>query len=521
MTSPSNPILGPKDRTTFFEEQARNRRQSVRFALFSGLTVALTGIPLSILVTPALFLVTLTIAHLVELQWRLPRPIWDTIAQAGRILPLAIGQIGEAIETKSLAGIDWGTFGIIGGSLVVPGMVVMLVLWFWVRLVFSRAGTTGVLLRIGARRPNEQDGEEKQLVNLIEEMAIAGGVKPPQVMLLDTPAVNAAAVGVDIDNATIVITRGLLDRLDRDETQGVIAHLIGSVGNGDLKILSLVFSVFQTMGLLGIMLQSAGSRGARQKLWRTFGSVFHPGDQARTERAAEDLLTETPPDTTSGKLGCLGSILLPIAFAGVAVQLIASLAAWLLFGPPITAMWRRRRLLADATAVQLTRNPDGIAHALERLTQSEVEFDQGRRSRILFLHWPSYSGGATDLAQSGRFHPDLWTRIHRLRAAGAPRLARPDTDDAPAHRRALWVKPFVWLFYGLFGVVMVFGVAACIAAGVLVGVMSLGMMGVALLVIHSLFNNLPAISHFIQNDVPKIARALWGLATVAWHAVRS
>jgi len=73
-------------------------------------------------------------------------------------------------------------------------------------------------------------------------------------MLIDTVEKNAAVTGLDVDDSTIVVTRGLLDTLDRDETQGVIAHLVGSVGNGDLRIASIIFSIYQTWGALAILL---------------------------------------------------------------------------------------------------------------------------------------------------------------------------------------------------------------------------------------------------------------------------
>ncbi len=471
--------------------------------------------------TPALYLVTLLVANLIQLASPLPKWFWTAVTDAGTLLPTTVNQIARAVETRNLAAIDWGTLGGLGLVLVVPGMVLMLLLWLWVRAVFSRAGTGGILLRVGARRPNEKDLEERQLVNLIEEMAIAGGVRPPQVMLLDVDAVNAAAMGSSIEDSTIVVTRGLLARLDRAETQGVIAHLIGSVGNGDLKILNLILSVFQAFGLLGVLLRAVVSRGARRKLWRAFLSFFRR-DRAEVERVADMLAANDSGDEGGAKeSGCLTVLLSPIAIAGMAVQVLTSLGAWLFFGPPLTAMWRARRFLADATAVQLTRDPNGITHALQRLTESVVEFDRGKASRILFLHWPSYVGGGGDLAQSGKFHPGLWNRIQRLRAAGGTLLARPDGAVAvPRRRLPLILRPIGWIFWLLFQLLMAAGIVVAVAMGGFIALLALGIMGVALLGIEAFFLNLPAIVHFVKVDLPAIGKALWGLLELLFKAIQ-
>ncbi len=500
------PPPGPANRTTFFAEQARNRRQARRFAAVATITVGLTGIPLSILVTPALYLVTLTAAHLTQLVTPLPPTFWAGVARIGNLLPTVGREIIDAVDRRSLAGIDWSATAGLVGALVVPGILVMLLLWAWVRLALAQAGTSGVVLRVGARVPDETSLEERQLVNLIEEMAIASGLKPPRVMLLDVDAVNAAAVGVGRDQATLVVTRGLLQHLDRKETQGIIAHLIGSVGNGDLRILNLLLSVFHTFGLLGVLLHGFGSRGARRTLWRTFRTILRRGDGAEAERLAELLATNTGSDEAGGKDGCLSLMIAPFVVAGGAVQLLVSLGASFLFGPPLTAMWRARRSLADSTAVQLTRDPNTIAHALQRLATAPVEFAGGAASRILFVHWPSYVGGSGDLSQAGRLHPNLGSRIKRLEASGATLRRGP---DRPSERTPLWRRALGGLL-GLIGSLLWGAVVALmVGVGAFVSVLAFGMLGAAIFVIHAFFTNLPAMIEFVRTDLPAIAIGLW------------
>src|SRR5439155_19456732 len=113
-------------------------------------------------------------------------------------------------------------------ALVVPGMVVMALAWVGARALFLRAGPEGIIRALGAREPRRGDLEEQQLTNVVAEMAIAAGVKPPRVFLLDGTAANAAAIGSSHEDGAVVVSRRLLDELDRDETQAIVAHVIGA-----------------------------------------------------------------------------------------------------------------------------------------------------------------------------------------------------------------------------------------------------------------------------------------------------
>jgi heat shock protein HtpX len=98
----------------------------------------------------------------------------------------------------------------------------------------------------GLRPVNSADFEERQLANIVGEMAIAGRVPEPRVLLLDGEFINAGAARGD--PWTVFVSRGLLDHLDRDETKGVLAHLLAAIANGNLRIASGVLTVLQTFG---------------------------------------------------------------------------------------------------------------------------------------------------------------------------------------------------------------------------------------------------------------------------------
>ena len=120
-------------------------------------------------------------------------------------------------------------------------------MWIFVRILFRKVGVGGALRRLGARAPSSS-ASERRLVNLVEEMAVSAGVPAPNVMVIDADEPNAAAIGLSMESATIVVSTGFLSKLSRDEAQAIIAHVISSVGNGDLRIPAAIQSVLQTWG---------------------------------------------------------------------------------------------------------------------------------------------------------------------------------------------------------------------------------------------------------------------------------
>ena len=133
----------------------------------------------------------------------------------------------------------------------------------------------------------DRDLEERQLRNVVEEMAIAAGLQPPRLRIIDSDVVNAGAVGVGVDDVTVLVTRGLLDTLDRDETQAVVGHVVGSIGNGDLKIVSIIFSIYQTWGALALLVNAPFAASSRRAIWRGFRTAFRAQDRTVDRWEAE------------------------------------------------------------------------------------------------------------------------------------------------------------------------------------------------------------------------------------------
>ncbi len=218
-------------------------------------------------------------------------------------------------------------------TLVVVGVAS---LWKWHQ--FS-AGGSAVAESVGGRRvdPTTTDLAERRLLNVVEEMAIASGTPVPAVFILpDEPAINAFAAGLTTGDAAVAVTRGTLEKLNRDELQGVVAHEFSHILNGDMRLnLRLAAVVF------GILVIGLAGRGI---LW----SLRHT--RVRSSR--------------DGKSGA--GLVVIVALAGLALLLIGYVGYF--FGRLIqAAVSRQREFLADASAVQFTRHPAGLAGALKKI----------------------------------------------------------------------------------------------------------------------------------------------------------
>lgn len=451
-------VLGPVDRVTFQTEQARRRRQTWRLTAVCGMAAILAGIPASLVFTPVVLTLLLLVTKLAQLTVGVPDSIWNLYERA--LFPL-IRVINEYTDESPVSP---PLLSVLHAALVwvVPGMAAMLLIWPALRVLFVRGGAGGALLALGARPPRPGDLEERQLVNVVEEMAIAAGLPPPTVMLLDSDTANAAAIGSSPRDATVLVSRRLLDDLGRDETQSVLANLIASTGNGDLRIALSIIAVYQTYGFTYALLKAPFSAQARGTLIRmlhwTFAFWGHRGHTAETTIVAQMLsraawvseetddfgrAVETPRDAPQpgvirfwglAPVLLIGLVVLavvtqtpipfhvivgvPVAFllvlvladlryvlyaSGQAVtlailivalpyyigtfmsQFLLQFLAWLVLGPLLALVWRTRRYLADATAVQLTRNPSALAGGLLALQRSGGLLPGGRWAAPLFV----------------------------------------------------------------------------------------------------------------------------------------
>jgi Zn-dependent protease with chaperone function/uncharacterized tellurite resistance protein B-like protein len=252
---------------------------------------------------------------------------------------------------------------------------------------------------LGGRRllPDARDPLERKVLNIVEEMAIASGTPVPPVYLLDSEnGINAFAAGFDIDSAVIGITRGAAEQLTRDELQGVVAHEFSHILHGDmrlnLRLIAIVHGIL-VLGLLGYYaMRVAASSGGRRR--------------------------------SNDKEG--GGAIAAIILLGLALMIIGYVGTF--FGSLIkAAVSRQREFLADASAVQYTRNPEGIAGALARIastTGSKLATPRAAEASHMF-----FASGLWTLFAT---HPPLAERIARIDASKAALLAENAASTPPA-----------------------------------------------------------------------------------------
>jgi len=393
----SRPIAGPRDRESFLDAQRRNRHATWRLSAVSAVAAVIMGIPLALTITPLLYAVGLMAADIVSLFTPLPAGFWQ--------FANAIGQYGTAALVWLLQGksSDPQTLVVGGAVLLLPGALLSAVLWRGVNALFRRSGVGGALMALKAREPNPSDLGELRLADVVQEMAIAAGLPAPRIMLIDSPASNAAAIGTSPDDARIVVSRGLIEQLSRDELEGVLAHLVASIGNGDLRIAFRVTSVFETCGLLVALINAPFGPHARRTLWRVVRYGFSPKKDEAAGAAEADALAslltrggemdfddiDTFFNSGSSKRSVLRSIrnflLFPIFLTNATIKISLWFFSFSMLGPSIALLWRKRVYLADACAVQLTRNPDGLAEALRKLNSSYARIPGGEWASHLFL----------------------------------------------------------------------------------------------------------------------------------------
>jgi len=485
-------VPGPVDRVHFVEEQRRYRKASRRFSLLAMLAVLITGIPACIVVTPLVFTIVLTLGHIVNVFTPIRPATWTW-------LDGVLATPGTAPAGDQTVQIVRAVFAVV--VLVLPGAVAIFVLWLANRRLLGQVAVGHAVERTHTRTPNERDLEERQLRNVVDEMAIAAGLQPPRLLIIDSDVVNAAVVGVGVDDATVLVTRGLLDKLDRDETQAVVGHMVGSIGNGDLTIASIIFSIYQTWGALTLLINAPFAAASRRVIWRAFRTAFR-GQRRTVDRWEAEFVSDAflrgavefednevgrrMATTRTGLAGKWDALLvlisLPTTLAAYVVRFAVFISSVALIGPIVAFMWRTRRHLADAMAVQLTRNPDALARALRHFATVQSVVPSGGAASLLFFVWPT-TAAAQDavVGQFPRMHPKLQQREQRLLALGAdPAHARPVAGVRGALRNVLsdlrrtrFSPRIVLLMFAFFVLVPILSVVAIALSVVLLVVMTM------------------------------------------------
>jgi len=275
------------------------------------------------------------------------------------------------------------------------GLIFALILWVIMSLVAYFQGDSILLSMSGARKINRDD--HPRLYNIVEEMKIASGLETmPAIYIVDDPALNAFATGRDPKKASVTVTSGLLQKLNRDELQGVVGHEMAHIKNRDVLLMAMCSVLLGTIVILA---------------WHASRFMLF-GGMGRTRRSS------------SGGGGAGQIIIIVVA---IALMILAPIMAQLIY----FAISRKREYLADASSALYTRYPEGLASALEKLAVSTDQLKSANQATApMYTVNPFRKQGraAENLTST---HPPISERIRILRSMSGASFA----DYASAYRQ--------------------------------------------------------------------------------------
>jgi len=280
------------------------------------------------------------------------------------------------------------------------GLVIAILVWVVLSLVAYFQGDSILLGMARAKKIRRDD--HPRLYNVIEEMKIASGLeKMPAIYIIEDPALNAFATGRNPNRASVAITSGLLQKLNRDELQGVIGHEIAHIKNRDVLLMAMCSVLLGTI----VILAWYGSRMA------LFGAMV--GGRRSSSRG-----------------GGSGGGQIIILIVALVFMILAPIFAQLIY----LAISRKREYLADASSALYTRYPEGLASALEKLANSTQQLKSANKATApMYIINPFRQKGlkASNLSST---HPPISERIRILRAMAGASFADYDQVYRQVHR---------------------------------------------------------------------------------------
>ncbi|HLF71427.1 MAG TPA: M48 family metallopeptidase [Dehalococcoidia bacterium] len=266
-------------------------------------------------------------------------------------------------------------FGIVLG--LPPGLAPFVIVFVAGFALFSYFGSARVALAVaGAREVGKE--AEPALYRVVENLCIGAGLPMPKVYVIEDGAMNAFATGRDPDHASVAITRGLMEKLDKQELEGVIAHELSHIGNRDTLLMTTVVVLIGVLALLADI-------SFRMTLWGAGGRNSY-----RDKKGGGSIIII---------VAILAAILAPIAARMIAM-----------------AVSRQREYLADASGALLTRYPEGLASALEKIRGDKDPLDAATKATEHLYFVNPLQAHASALNNLFSTHPPIEERIRLLRA---------------------------------------------------------------------------------------------------------
>lgn len=296
-----------------------------------------------------------------------------------------------AIVTVAGIGLDCA----FGTGFLITGVLIVITL---IQTVVSLSSGAGIVLKsVNAQEvnPDTKDLEQKQLLNIIEELSLASGLPKPKIYVMNDASINAFATGSKPEKAHVCVTTGLLQHLNREETEGVLAHELAHVKNRDILLMTTVSALVGGVLLLSMIAFRGGL------------TLFQTGGRSRKSK-------------DSG--GIAGIAVAMLLTAGV-MFLIGQISRLMTF-----AISRKREFLADATGAEMTRNPMGLSLALRKILNLPVITKSANSATAhLFISEPKKRSLAEKrglLANLLSTHPPLIDRIAILEGKDSQTIER-------------------------------------------------------------------------------------------------
>jgi len=316
--------------------------------------------------------------------------VFSAIAMAGVTVAAAYGYLTNMTEMELPAGYWEGVFQqrLIQSAVVTVLAVLGTAIYRTWQL--SDGGGRWVARAMGGTRvlqTGETDASRVKLMNVVEELAVATGLRTPSVYVLENePGINAFAAGLDDKDAVVGVTRGAIEKLKRHQLQGVVAHEFSHIAHGDMRL---------NVRLMGILAGIQAIATAANFLLRL--AMPNPDANGRVSKHPLGMVLAF----------LFGAALWPIGRIGSLFAMLIHLA-----------VNRQREFLADASAVQYTRDPIGLCEALQVLLEEE-EGSRVRGPGLQFASHMFFASGRGTWERLFATHPPLQERIRRLEPAVA------------------------------------------------------------------------------------------------------
>jgi len=268
------------------------------------------------------------------------------------------------------------------------GLIIAFIVWGIMSLIAYYQGDSILLGLAGARKISHDD--HPRLYNVVEEMKIASGLeKVPDIYIIDDPAPNAFAVGRNPDKAAVAITTGLLQKLNRDELQGVIGHEIAHIKNRDVLLMAIASVLLGTI----VILAWYASR------FMLFGGMGR--------------------SRSSSSSGGGGGAQIIVLVAAIALMILAPILAQLIY----FAISRKREYMADASSALYTRYPEGLASALEKIAASTSQLKSANQATAPMYIMNPFRKEKRPASNLTSTHPPISERVRILRSMGGASFA--------------------------------------------------------------------------------------------------